>query len=582
MTRCSTSSGRSGCCRTTATRSAAGPRWRWLTRRSFESGIDSLRWIDGERENLLVQRRISGAAREWVDSGGDPSFLLRGGRLDQLERSEATSSIVLSTEEAEFLEASRRLRHAEARTARRRRRMVIALLAAGLAVATLLASLALWQRSVAQREARQTMVYSLAGASAAALDQDPELAILLALEAAEISQRAGEELSLETVTALQAAVQTSRLEMRIDGAYHMVEVSADGSLVATDTIGDNRSSNGVAIWDPVSGELLRTLVGPSPVTSIEASPTDTRLAVGYDAVAGEEATVIVWAPQTGEEVGRVSADGEDAYVTWNVNGSLLLSVGAGPKLEDRQVTVWDSDSMVEISSYVLPGPVTWEQFLDETTLAVAHPGEDRVSLYDVTTGEQIDTLEIPGLEPEIVIDSKGGRLVVEGSNGTQVWDLESRSLLWSGDMGSPREVDPDRGWLAVGGFEAVVTIFDLDDGSEVMTLSGHIGAIDDVAFDPSRDRLYSTADGETLAWDITPTGPVGAGVLPIDPGEMWVSPDGGELAIANDLSLTRYDSDTGARLASIDGYLGLVAAGAGEPRLAAGGHGGAWLHPRCG
>ena len=191
---------------------------------------------------------------------------------------------MLSTEEAEFLEASRRLRDAEARTARRRRGMVIGLLAGGLAVATLLASLALWQRSLAQREARQTIVYSLAGASEAALDQDPELAILLAIEAAEISQRAGEELSLETVTALQAAVQTSRLEMRIDGAYHMVEVSADGSLVATDTIGDNRSSNGVAIWDPVSGELLRTLVGPSPVTSIEASPTDTRLAVGYDAV----------------------------------------------------------------------------------------------------------------------------------------------------------------------------------------------------------------------------------------------------------------------------------------------------------
>jgi WD40 repeat protein len=108
--------------------------------------------------------------------------------------------------------------------------------------------------------------------------------------------------------------------------------------------------------------------------------------------------------------------------------------------------------------------------------------------------------------------------------------------------------------MAVGGFEAVVTILDLDDGSEVMTLSGHIGAIDDVAFDPSRDRLYSTADGETLVWDITPVGPVGAGVLPIDPGDMWVSPDGSELAIANDLSLTRYDSDTGARLASVEGF----------------------------
>jgi DNA-binding SARP family transcriptional activator/WD40 repeat protein len=513
-------------------------------------------WIDGERENLLVQRRISGAAREWVDSRNDPSFLLRGGRLEQAERWEVQTGIVPSTEEAEFLEASRRLRHTEARTARRRRRMVIGLLAAGLAVATLLASLALWQRSVAQREARQTMVYSLAGASATALDHDPELAILLAIKAAEISQRAGEELSLETVTALQASIQTSRLEMRIEGAFHMVEVSADGSLVATDIMGNDGSSNGVAIWDPVSGELLRTLVGPSPVTSIEASPSDTRLAVGYEAVAGGEATVLVWEPQTGEEVGRVTADGEAAYLNWNFNGSLLVSVGPGQQLslEERQVTVWDTGSMVEVSSYVLPGRVTSERFLDETTLAVAQPGEARVSLYDVTTGEQIDALEIPGLEPEIGVDSKGGRLVVAGSNGTQVWDLESRSLLWSGDMGAPREVDPDRGWMAVGGYEAVVTIFDLDDGSEVMTLSGHIGAIDDVAFDPSRDRLYSTADGETLVWDITPAGPVGAGVLPIDPGEMWVSPDGGELAIANDLSLTRYHSDTGAPLASIDGF----------------------------
>ena len=43
-------------------------------------------WIDAERENLLVQRRIGATAREWVDSGGDPGFLLRGGRLDQAER----------------------------------------------------------------------------------------------------------------------------------------------------------------------------------------------------------------------------------------------------------------------------------------------------------------------------------------------------------------------------------------------------------------------------------------------------------------------------------------------------------------
>lgn len=513
-------------------------------------------WIDGERENLLVQRRISGAAREWVDSQADPSFLLRGGRLEQAERWEAQTGIVPSSEETEFLEASRRLRQAESRTARRRRRMLTRLIGAGLAVTTLLASVALWQRNVAQRETRQTMVYSLAGASEAVLDVDPELAILLALKAAEISQRAGEKLSLETVTALQAAVRSSRLEVRIDGGFLSVEVIADGSLVATDILGDDGPSNGVAIWNPVSGELLRTLVGPSPVTSIAASPSDNRLAVGYEAVAGGEATVLLWDPQTGEEVGRVTADSEAAYLAWNIDGSLLVSVGPGLQLGARPVTVWETVSRVEISAFVLPGGVVaGEQFLDETTLAVSHPDQDQVGLYDVTTGQQVDALDIPGLELGIGVDSKDGRLVVDGSNGTEVWHLKSRSLLWSGVIGAPQAVDPDRGWIAVGGFEAAITIFDLDDGSEVMTLSGHTGAINDVAFDPSRDRLYSTArDGATFVWDITSAGPIGAGILPLDPGEMSVSPDGAELAIVNDRSLTRYDSNSGARLASIEGY----------------------------
>ncbi len=81
-------------------------------------------WIDAERENLLVQRRIGATAREWADSGGDPGFLLRGGRLDQAERWAQSTDIAPSREESELLDASRELRDSETRTAKRRRRVL--------------------------------------------------------------------------------------------------------------------------------------------------------------------------------------------------------------------------------------------------------------------------------------------------------------------------------------------------------------------------------------------------------------------------------------------------------------------------
>ncbi len=190
-------------------------------------------WIDAEREYLLVQRRIGATAREWADSGGDPGFLLRGGRLDQAERWAQSTDIAPSREESELLDASLELRDSEARTAKRRRRVLIGLLAGGLSVAIVLAALALWQRGLAQGEARRGAVYGLAGAAEAVLDEDPELAILLALKAADVSVGAGDPVTPATLTALQGAVQNSRLESVIEGGLWGVSVSSDGSLLAT-------------------------------------------------------------------------------------------------------------------------------------------------------------------------------------------------------------------------------------------------------------------------------------------------------------------------------------------------------------
>jgi hypothetical protein len=108
------------------------------------------RWIDAARDDLRTERRVAAAARDWIESGHDPSFLLGGSRLVQAEAWQANSGLAVTPEEREYLEASRteRMRRTadeEARRAHekelerrsfRRLRALVAVLAAASVVAT--------------------------------------------------------------------------------------------------------------------------------------------------------------------------------------------------------------------------------------------------------------------------------------------------------------------------------------------------------------------------------------------------------------------------------------------------------------
>ena len=79
-----------------------------------------------------------------------------------------------------------------------------------------------------------------------------------------------------------------------------------------------------------------------------------------------------------------------------------------------------------------------------------------VSRSDLTTGDEVEDLDIDDIPYDdaaglaIGVDPVGGRLVLVGSD-TQVWDLESKSLLWSSARTELPEVDPARGWVATYG-----------------------------------------------------------------------------------------------------------------------------------
>jgi serine/threonine protein kinase len=188
-------------------------------------------WLAEASEDLRTRRQVATAAREWLDSGRDPSFLVRGSRLEQLESQLGRSGLALTPTEREFLEASvaerdrLRAEHAarqvreralERRSLRRLRGLVVVLATAAL-VAGGLTVFAFEQRSDAERERRAAVARELASAAVANLDVDAERSILLALEAVERTPSGDGSVLPEAEEALHRAVVASRWRDRHSG-----------------------------------------------------------------------------------------------------------------------------------------------------------------------------------------------------------------------------------------------------------------------------------------------------------------------------------------------------------------------------
>lgn len=171
-------------------------------------------WIEASRDDVRHQRRLAEAMREWHGAGESDGYLLRDGRLDQLDAWASTTTLTLSEPERRFLDLSRaardrdadeelareqRVAEAEREASKRRRQLVgagvMGLIVAGLAAFSIAQLLAVSDardeasqardEAEAARDANQSIVVSeqFRTASNAALTRDPELALLFAVEA---------------------------------------------------------------------------------------------------------------------------------------------------------------------------------------------------------------------------------------------------------------------------------------------------------------------------------------------------------------------------------------------------------------
>ena len=155
-------------------------------------------WVEESRDDLRMRRRLEAATAEWENSGRENDFLLSGGRLAEFVSWRERSEFVL--EDNEFLSYSQQRAVA---TARRRRIRRVAL-ATSLAAAALIAGVLAVESN---RQASLATVRELVAASSANVSSDPDLALLLALEA---HARGADVAAPEIAQALHAAVQAQR------------------------------------------------------------------------------------------------------------------------------------------------------------------------------------------------------------------------------------------------------------------------------------------------------------------------------------------------------------------------------------
>ncbi|MFI6178023.1 WD40 repeat domain-containing serine/threonine-protein kinase [Nonomuraea sp. NPDC051191] len=532
----------------------------WLARPALPHAWPRLRrWIEANKEGLVVHGPILAAVRRWDEGGRRDGGLFHGTMLDDALSWAATArrDIRLSQAEREFLESSARLAKRRARRAR-----LLTLSLAGLLVVALVAGgLAIQQSRLAAARAdelQDRLMTSestrLAARAEATRRSDPVLAGLLAVAAWRLRP-----------TPQARAAMTAALAQRERGMFRD-PAAARSTLRALGADGHTLLSVGqdqARLWDVRTGRRTALIsglgLGGGPVSDIGLSPS------GRTLVAATESRARAWDARIGRPVG-----------TWPVNRVKDLVEGwenAVRRHEGRKVIV-EPDNSEQWTVADAADPAARRGTLSPDGRWLATSGDGTLTLTQTKEGwtEEIgEGTEGAWNKGDPVFD-RGGRLLATVTDATvQFWRLPDSHLLsvvpvrGDGEAGTrpaaafdgttfrylvgdqvfavdvadllnePSEGPPyERADLGEDGLHLVVdgTLRQVQGGT-----SGRLPAAQALGFSRDGHDVALASGHDVTVLDTTTRKPVGgfpAGIGKAQPELVRFSPDGGRLALVLD------------------------------------------------
>ena len=253
----------------------------------------------------------------------------------------------------------------------------------------------------------------------------------------------------------------------------------------------------VRLWDPATGQQLRTLTGHTDwVKSVAFSPDGHLLAS-----AGGDKMVRLWDPATGQQLRTLTGHTDWVRsVAFSPDGHLLASAGG-----DKMVRLWDPATGQQLRT--LTGHTDWVRsvaFSPDGHLLAGAGGDKMVRLWDPATGQQLRTLTGHTDWVRSVAFSPDGHLLAGagGDKMVRLWDPATGQQLrtLTGHTGLVFSVgfSPDGRVLAGAGGDKMVRLWDPATGQQLRTLTGHTDWVRSVAFSPDGHLLASAGDDKTV------------------------------------------------------------------------------------
>ncbi|MCC7206834.1 MAG: protein kinase [Anaerolineae bacterium] len=517
-------------------------------------------WLEASRHDIHQQRILAAAAADWFRAGKDPSYLLRGARLEQFAGWAAETPIALTQKEREFVDVSRahqaaeqaaerdrqahelelaqRAAESQRKAADRMRYLVVGLVLFLIAaVAQLLFTIG--QRNeaesaratsdanarIARDNAAQAQELALVnGAQAALAKGDAEAALALAVAANRIPNPPAQAQRILS----EAAYPPGPVRLFAGPKSNALRAAFSrdgGTLIAGGT--DNRAY----VWDSESGRLLHTLSGHTNwVVAVGIRP-DGRAAITF----GRDRNIIVWDLDTGQEIRRFGSD--------QILGPEALAAAFSP--DGRYVLT---------NNGALPG-----LYPDQVPLLL---------LWDVTTGELARTFQGHTEGIGGIAFSPDGQRVLSGAFRGELilWDVATGDVLerFGGNnadwrtMPSDIAFGPDGRLAYVKRMDGALTIWDLERRTPMHRLGetypGESWAWTQLAVSPDGRMVASVlADGRMGLWDAH----TGAALGPLAAWGFGVafSPDSRYLLSGDVPALRLWDLQDGAQVGVFDAEL---------------------------